>query len=189
VRQKTFYITEKRHYEKQVQNLVGVITLFGFGRGKIEIALDKFNYAPGETIKGEVILKLNKPIKAKRLKLCFYGEKTSRVPRDSLGPNHGGGVRVSIGPASGYENRTVRIYSFEMELDGEKEYSNAEYDFEIKIPEELFERAKIEGKGLLTNLMKLAAAAQARNVARYIEAVLDVPLGIDMRKTVQINIA
>jgi hypothetical protein len=181
-----------------MRNSVGVITLFGFGKGKIEITLDKFNYAPGETIKGKVILKLNKPVKAKRLKLCFYGEKTV-YDLDRFGNRHSegyhrgsgvSGVNIHLGSTpSSYNKRKVRVYSFEMELDGEKEYNNAEYEFEIKIPPELFEKAKIEGTGLLTNFMKLVAAAQARNVAKwYIEAVLDVPLGIDVKKKVQINI-
>jgi len=165
--------------------------MFGFGKGKIENTLDKFNYKPGETIKGKVSLELKKPMKAKRLKLFFYGEKTTRVPVGSAGPGYGSsGIRIGAGSAGGYENRTVRIYSFEKDLDGEKEYTNAEYKFEVAIPQNITTKETLDNMGVLGNIAKFAEVMGARVVPRwYIEAVLDIPLGVDVRKKVQINIA
>ena len=34
--------------------------VFGFGRGKIKILIDKFNFSPGETVTGKVSLELKK---------------------------------------------------------------------------------------------------------------------------------
>ena len=36
--------------------------MFGFGKGKIEIQLSKYNYSPGDELSGTVILKLKKPV-------------------------------------------------------------------------------------------------------------------------------
>ena len=163
--------------------------MFGFGKGKIEVVLDKMTYKPGETIKGKVILKLNKPVKAKRLKLLFYGEKTSRAPATrGFGT---GGVSVSVGPSAGrYETRTVRIYSFETDLDGEKEYTGGEYEFEVAIPSDIMTKADLDKMGFLGNLAKFAEAMGTKVVPRwYVEAVLDVPFGIDVSKKVQISVA
>ncbi len=49
--------------------------MFGFGKGKIEIKIEKFNFAPGETIPGEVVMKLKKPLKAKEFNIFFIGEE------------------------------------------------------------------------------------------------------------------
>ena len=60
--------------------------VFGFGRGKFEITLEKFNYSPGETIKGKISFDLKKPTKAKGLKVALIGERiTTSRQRGSSG--------------------------------------------------------------------------------------------------------
>ena len=52
--------------------------MFGFGKGSIEIQLEKYNFSPGETISGNVSLKVKKQEKAKAVTIRLIGEqKTS----------------------------------------------------------------------------------------------------------------
>ncbi len=44
-------------------------------KGKIDIAIQKFNYAPGDTISGNVALALNKPVQGRELSVSLIGEQ------------------------------------------------------------------------------------------------------------------
>ncbi|MCK4491033.1 MAG: hypothetical protein KAU03_00310, partial [Candidatus Altiarchaeales archaeon] len=57
--------------------------VFGLSKGDIEISLEKYNFSPGDTIKGKVSLKLKKPVNAKQLRLVFVGEKTTSSRRSA----------------------------------------------------------------------------------------------------------
>ena len=152
--------------------------VFGFGRGKFEVILEKFNYSPGETITGKVSFKLKKPTKAKKLKVALIGEKiTTRMERDSKG-------RMTSRKDKAY------VYDFEMPLDGEKEYTEGEYDFQIKIPENILQSIP-SPKGVLgdaVKAMQFLSGAQTK-ISWYIVANLDVPMGLDISKKAQVNIA
>jgi len=93
-----------------------------FGPKKITLTLEKYDYRPGETIKGNVTLKLKKPTVARKLEVTFIGERIERHrDRDAHGHSHTHTVHVPI-------------YDFKIQLDGEKEYFEGTYPFEIKIP-------------------------------------------------------
>ncbi|MEM4598758.1 MAG: hypothetical protein QW400_03660 [Candidatus Diapherotrites archaeon] len=148
--------------------------MFGFGKGKIDLQLEKFNYHPGETIKGKVILALNKPVKARRLKVRFFGERQKRET-----------VVVGSRRSTDYSNEIV--YSFEMNLDGEKEYIGREYNFEIIIPQDLTAKVDLSNAGALGAVMQFAMS-MAPKPRWFVEAALDVPMGFDVAKKLQINI-
>jgi len=100
-----------------------------FGPEKMTLTLEKNDYKPGEIIRGSVTLKLKKPTMAKKLEVTFIGERrearTERV-HDSRGHSHTRTTHVY-----------VPIHDFKIQLDGEKEYFEGVFSFEIKIPEEL----------------------------------------------------
>lgn len=152
--------------------------MFGFGKGKIEIQLDKFNFSPGETIEGTISLKLKKPLKGNELSVRMYGEQKSS----------------SMGLDGRRSSRTVKIYDFKQPLDGEKEYEAGEqplvYPFKIKIPAQILEQKKApEGKlGTVMQAAKFLSGGATR-ISWYLQAQLDIPKAIDMRKKVQINLA
>jgi len=149
--------------------------MFGFGQKKIDVILEKFNFSPGDTIKGKVILKLGKPTNAKQLKVGLRGERISRNM-----------ARTSQGTTPHAEKNY--IFNFEMPLDQEKEYNEGEYQFEIKVPMNL-SNATMPG-GAIGDLLKgveILANAESR-VNWYVIAYLDVPMGIDISKKVQVNI-
>ena len=158
-----------------------------FGKGKINIALQRTNYAPGDTISGDVILKLKKPVKAREVSISLIGEqRRTRVG----GMPSGGGVSV------GTEH--FRIYDFKQQLDSEKEYSQErEYHFEIKIPGDILstgsQMPEVEGK--LGQGLKIAQAAATMTGALpfqqtkwYLLAKLDLPGGLDIKRKADVVI-
>ena len=83
-----------------------------FWKGKIELMLQKHSYSPGETINGEIHLKLKKPIKARKIEIRLLGQEkiTSR----------------HVSSRGGYHTRTntYTICDVRIPLDGEKDYLN-----------------------------------------------------------------
>jgi hypothetical protein len=152
--------------------------MFG-SKGKIDIAIQKTSYAPGDTISGNVVLTLKKPVKAKELSISLIG--TGKYP--PLG-NHG----TIVGDTSRH-----RIYGFKLPLDSEREYSQGrEYRFEIKIPADLlrkplrakWSRSWVDGKEVVPS----------HQMQWYLLAKLDIPfiphipLGLGISKKVDITI-
>jgi hypothetical protein len=88
------------------------------GPDQMALKLEKYNYEPGDTIKGVVSLILKKPTKARKLEVALLG-KVRTTHRDADGDIH---------------TSDKIVYDFTLPLDGEKEYQNGEYPFEIKIP-------------------------------------------------------
>lgn len=139
-----------------------------FSKGKIEIILEKFNFSPGEIIRGKVILKLKEPIRARALKVALVGEE-QRFSRKK-------------------GSSKSKIFSFEMPLDGEKEYLEGEYNFEIKIPQNLLTLPQIPGAvGEIIKGLQILSGVGAR-ISWYVVAKLDIPSGLDVSKKVQVNI-
>ena len=157
-----------------------------FGRGKIEISIQKTRYASGDTISGAVTLTLNKPVKAREMTLSLIGEYVTTVTtrrhlvagasraggslRDrSRGISMSDAIRKSA-PKYDYKKttKTVQICGFKRQLDGEIEYSQSkEYRFEIKITTDM---------------------PTSSTVNWYLLAKLDIPHGRDITKRIPITI-
>jgi len=164
-----------------------------FGKGKINITIQKTNYAAGDTISGNVDLTLKKPVKAREVSISLIGEhKTTQTAPRVGGTMGGGGMSMST------TTKTVRIYDFKQQLDSEKEYSQGrEYRFEIKIPADTMSmRPQMPGvEGKLGQGLKVAQAAAAmtgaipfQRIKWYLLAKLDIPGGLDISKKVDITI-
>jgi hypothetical protein len=166
--------------------------MFG-SKGKIDIAIPKTHYAPGDIVSGNVALTLKKPAKAREMSISLIGEhKTTQTTPGVGGPTGGGGASMSTA------TKTVRIYDFKQQLDSEKEYSQGgEYRFEIKIPADTLsmtpEVAEVEGK--LGQVLKVAQTAAAmtgaipfQRIKWYLLAKLDIPGGLDVSKKVDVTI-
>jgi hypothetical protein len=167
--------------------------MFGFGKGKIDIAIQKTNYAPGDTISGNVSLTLKKPVNAREVSISLIGEhKTTQTTPRVGGPMGSGGMSMST------TTKTVRIYDFKQQLDSEKEYSQGrEYRFEIKIPADIMGMSpQMPGQeGKLGQVLKVAQTAAAmtgaipfQRIKWYLLAKLDIPGGLDISKKVDITI-
>ncbi|MFP3879332.1 MAG: hypothetical protein ACLFVA_00020 [Dehalococcoidia bacterium] len=138
-----------------------------FGRGRIDITLEKLKYIRGDTISGTVTLTLRKPVKARGMSISLIGEGKTRVTTPSTGRS---GIPAYATTVTG----TARFYDSEQQLDGEKEYSGGQehYLFEMKIPTNVLDvRPRIIG-----------------GIRWYILAKLDIPHGLDVTKKLRIII-
>ena len=148
--------------------------VFGFGEGKIEIVLEKTIFAPGEVIRGKVVLSVNNPKQARRLRLVFTGiDKVTE--------------RITMGSRPSTRTTDRVFHSFAVDLDGEKEYSGTqEYPFEIAVPQ-IPQAAMPEG--MLGTALAAASflSGSMRRREWVLNASLDCP-GFDINKKVQIQV-
>jgi len=162
-----------------------------FGKGKIDIAIQKTHYTPGDIISGDVALILKKPVKAREVSISLIGEhKSTQTTPQVGGPMGGGGMSTTT--------KTVRIYDFKQQLDSEKEYSQGrEYHFEIKIPADTLSMRPLvpEQEGKLGQVLKVAQTAAAmtgaipfQRIKWYLLAKFDIPRGLDISKKIDITI-
>jgi hypothetical protein len=159
--------------------------MFGLGKGNIVLALQKYNFVPGDTISGSVALTVKKPVKARELSVSLVGEQ-----------KHTRQVRTSSGTST--QTQTVRIYDFKQPLDGEKEYSGqAQYNFEIKIPADILgpqmsqqapqiPNAFAQGLQFAQQLASMTGAIP--RTKWFIETKLDIPGGMDISKSADVVI-
>jgi hypothetical protein len=158
--------------------LVLVLIVIKRSKGKIIINLSKYQFSPGDTIEGTVVLKLKKSVESKGLKVGLSGQqRNTRYGRSSSG-----GVSRS--------SRTGSLFNFQQPLDGEKTYpaGEKEYPFKIKIPKDLL-ASRVLGNDALGTAIKgvQLLSGNVTSVYWYVEAYLDIA-GLDLRKEVQVNI-
>ncbi|MCC7570982.1 hypothetical protein KO465_06600 [Candidatus Micrarchaeota archaeon] len=151
--------------------------MFGiFGKkGSVDIKIDKFDFNFNESIAGKVILKVDKPVKAKELRICLKGERTIKKK-----VNDKGKVRTQI-------NKKI-LHDFKLVLDEEKEYyGEKEYNFEISLPDPPKNEAP---GGILGDAVKFMNAMSMTQVEDkwYLEASLDVPFSGDVSKKVRLTV-
>jgi hypothetical protein len=145
-----------------------------FDKGKIEVTIPKTHFAPGDTISGKVTLTIKKPVAAKELGVWLIGERTT---------TSGGGL-------AGGERRTEkeRVYDFKVGLDGEKDYDKGgEYPFEIKISADILDVRGPQLGGAAGQALKFVTGAGS-STKWHLQAKLDIPRGIDVKKDVDITI-
>jgi hypothetical protein len=170
--------------------------VFGLDKGKINITIQKTNYAPGDTISGTVALTLKKPVKAKEVSISLVGEEVTTGGGGKVG---WGGGRTSGGVGTmggGGSTKIERIYDFKQQLDSEKEYSQGgEYHFEIKIPADILGMGPQMPEGALGQVLKvgqtvaaITGAISRQRLQWYLLAKLDIPGGLDISKRVDITI-
>jgi len=171
--------------------------VFGFDKGKINIMIQKTNYAPGDTISGNVALTLKKPVKAKEVSISLIGEEVTTGGGDTAGwsgKRTSSGVGMTSGGAG--STRIQRIYEFKQQLDSEKEHSGGrEYRFEMKIPADILGVEPQMPEGALGQVLKVAqtvatvtGATARKRLKWYLSAKVDIPGGLDISKRVDITI-
>ena len=168
-----------------------------FGKGKINITIQRTEYAPGDIISGDVALTLKKPVNAREVSISLIGE---RIP---LGSWHGSKTKMTTWTRGGGKKTltetksSTEIYNFKQPLDSEKEYSQGrEYRFEIKIPADILGPKR---EGTLGQALKVVGVVFAVVAAFtsgeihlptkwYLLAKFDIPRGPDIWKKVAVKI-
>lgn len=146
--------------------------VFGIGEGKIELELSGTDVASGGTIKGKLKLELNKPKKAKELRVELIGEQWQKK-RDARGKM----VR-----------KKVQVYKSKKVLGGEQTYESGDYEFELKAPvkTELEKKAEEGVAGAILGAARLLGATSP--IEYYVIGTLDLPMSMDINKKVQVAI-
>lgn len=96
-----------------------------FGKKKMEMTLNSYNYSPGDDITGTINLNLKKPVNARGLFIRLKGEESATESyTDSEGNRR---------------TRTVwnKIFDTKLPLDGEREYTGGAFQIDMKIPEDV----------------------------------------------------
>lgn len=150
--------------------------VFGFGKGKIEMTLNKYGFGFGETITGTVNLQLKKPYHARGLYVRLLGEEiSSHMERDS-----DGNMRR--------ETRRHKLWDQKIPISGEMDYSGGQYNFQLPTPAQA-PYASAPG-GTVGTVMQAAAYLSGvdRRYEWHVIAYLDIPKGFDVKKKQQINL-
>ena len=149
-----------------------------FGKGKIDIAVPKTNFSTGEVISGIATLNMKKRAKAREFTISLICDQ-----------------KITERRGTSRSTRTDRIYEFEQQLDGEKEYEGSgTYTFEIKVPEDVLDQQsqmpQLQGTlgTALSIAQSLAGMGATKRTSWYLLARLDIPWGTDIKEKVQITI-
>ena len=156
--------------------------IFGLGLGKMQVNLEKYNFVEGETIKGKISFNLKKPTQARAVKVGIYAKQKQRTRRPAS-------TNRNVGPSTTTE--TITVYDFDQQLDGEKEYMNGDYPFEIKVPTGVLAARPQAPDGALGTVVKTLAylGPQKRYPIQWeLKAWLDIPMKFDVSKKVQIQV-
>lgn len=159
--------------------------MFGFGVGKIEVSIPKKNYSPGEEIKGNLLLTLKKPARARGVFIKIFAEQRFRE------------VQSQGGKQSTSDVMRV-VYTFQEALDSEREYevtsTPVSYPFTLLVPGSA-NSATAEPSLPFGNLQismggfSLGPGAGPIGPAQwYLEGFLDVPLAVDVKAKLALNI-
>lgn len=149
--------------------------MFGFGKKQIEIILEKLNFSHGDAIRGKVILTLKNPTHAKALKVGIVGERTTTTTSTING-------RLTT------NTKNMTVFKFDMPLDGEKDYFQGEYRFELKVPGNISQPSTPQGvAGDVIKAIQILSARES-DVRWYVTAKLDIPMRFDIDTKMQINI-
>ena len=147
-----------------------------FPPGKMQLTLEKYSYSPGETIKGKAVLTTKKPVHATEFKIRLYAEQITQERN----------VRGEM------ETVRTRVYDYEQPLDGEKDYTDCSYDFEIKIPGKQQEANELLKKGMqaakaFSGVLNSFGVSTSL-IEWRVRAELNIPGGRDIKKQTSITI-
>ena len=105
----------------------------------------------------------------------------------------GGGFSFGPGVQSGMNEQTSvsKMFYFELPLDGSKEYTEGEYPFTVKLPNDINQTQNADNSGgafgTVSKILSMTSGMSVRT-EWFVEAKLDIPKAIDMREKVLINV-
>jgi hypothetical protein len=124
-----------------------MLEVFGIGVGSITVQLEHYAYHPGETIRGEVAVRLRSPEATGGVVVGVRARQRivdrSRSPRDYV---------VSA--------RTETVWEFRRELAGPGTLATASYAFELGLPADLYARQAEPPPGLVGDVVRAIAFLQ-----------------------------
>jgi hypothetical protein len=153
----------------------------GLGRGSVKLELDQTKVAPGQTLRGRLVMTLAEPVPAKRLVVTLRArQKVMNVERSTEGRS------VSTSHAGVYEHDT--------ELGGAASYETSTHSFELTIPPDALDRrpSASAGHNPIKDVVRELASAlspSAGPVQWQVIGRLVIPWGRDLSHDVDIVVA
>jgi len=145
-------------------------------KGKIIIQLNGYQFSPGDTVEGKVILDLKKQVEADALNVGLLGMYKNT--------NYSGSGSLV------HKTKTGKAFEFKQPLDGKKVYNlgQSSYNFKLIIPRDLL-ASKALGNNMLGTVVK-SVQIFTGNISRidwYVTANLEIK-GLDISKKIRVNI-
>jgi hypothetical protein len=153
-----------------------------FGPEKMILMLEKYDFKPGDVIKGTVKIQLKKPMNARRLEVGLLGRRIQQQSSVHMGS---GGVHHSK------QTNYMTVYDFKIPLDSEKEYQQGTYPFEIKIPPNILQsEPELQGTAATAiNVIKALTGGVSSRIEWSVVGRLDLPMKIDVSVSQKIIIS
>jgi len=153
-----------------------MLEFFGIGVGSIEIQLERFGFYPGDTIRGQLVLKLREPQSARALVVGLRARQRVveryRSPRENV---------------LNYRNETV--WEFERELAGEGVYTEGSYPFEILVPGDIFRAEAAPPPGILGDIARAVSFLQPQKrfpLQWQVFGFVSRPFKVDIKKQIDV---
>lgn len=153
--------------------------MFGFGKGKATLTLDKYQFSPGDKITGTIAFDLKKPVEASGVvvTLMAYNQTTTNTNGQQM-------------------TNSQKVFEFHLPLDGEKTYpaGNSTYTFSLTVPTNVAgarNAGMTSDNAALNTVMNVAQMFGNMNTSVmkwYVEGRLKAK-GLDVKKKVQVNVA
>ncbi|MFA6489592.1 MAG: hypothetical protein WCT52_02820 [Candidatus Micrarchaeia archaeon] len=138
--------------------------VLGISEGALEMKLESGMFEPGKPIKGKIVIHSNKKIRARQLRVNFYG---------LLKPS----------PQSG---ELVRVFEVESVICGEAIYTDdMTFGFELTPPVEINAAKPNKILGLFS---PAKAVSETRPRFWVLQATLDIPMATDLNKQIELII-
>ena len=101
------------------------VKIYNNSRGTISILLDKYQFNRGDKVTGKITVNLKKIIHAEKLTVSLKAVKDTMKRSNNF---------TQQGMQNQSTDQLAVIFNFEMPIDGEKDYLQQEYPFELSIP-------------------------------------------------------
>lgn len=148
-----------------------------FRRNKIILKLEKFDYTPGETIKGGFTIDLKKVYTIRKIQVSLIGSRKER----------------HINGEGEADYHFVNVFDFKLPIAPEGEYQYQQFHFEIKIPSNILNQSKepidIDTDTTLGKIQHIARSMSTTDVYPVewlVEVHLDIPKKFDLRESQEI---
>ena len=151
-----------------------------FSKNKLTLKLEKFAFAPGETIKGSFIIDLKKTYYIRKIQVSLIGRRKEEY----------------VHPKNGVSYNYYNVFDFDLPLAPEGDYQYQQFHFEIKIPSNILQHSEtpvgFDPDSTLGKIQQFGRAftnAKLFPIEWLVQAHIDIPKNFDLKKKQEIIIS
>lgn len=151
----------------------------GLGRGSVRVVLERTRFAPGETVRGNVLLAFPEAVEAKRLVVSLLAHQRS------VELAHRDGSRTTL-------SKRNQIFHFDSELGSAQAFTSRTIAFELVVPPDALDKQAPAGGHPIADAVRSVASAlgpQIGPVEWSVAARLEIAWGRDLGHEVDVVIA